>query len=135
MKLFEFSYKPVQSVYDPSCQTAGPYVGKKLSAFFRRASDDQLVAIRQVLATSNEVHISDVNSSDIEKLIEDFYLEKDWAFIKSKRSCRFIFMGYDMQIFLCLTHADELNFLSDDPSITIVECSDLLTTSDFFDGY
>ncbi len=55
--------------------------------------------------------------------------------LRSAATCRAVTFGWDGQAFLCLRHEDKAP-TSPDPTLAIVhEGSDLLTTTDYFDGW
>ena len=63
------------------------------------------------------------------------FVSSNHYLFRSLLSCRSVFFGYDGQAFLCL-HVEDEPPKSPDPSLIIVveESSDLLTSSDYFDG-
>ena len=58
----------------------------------------------------------------------------DYYMFRSLISCRSVFFGYDGQAFLCLHVEDEPPESPDSSLIFVEERSDLLTSSDYFDG-
>lgn len=58
----------------------------------------------------------------------------EWISIRSLVTCRAVFYGYDGQAFVCLP-TDAEPIVSPDPAmISVEECSQLLTESDWMDG-
>lgn len=58
-----------------------------------------------------------------------------YATVRSISTCRAVTFGYDGQAFLCLRHEDEPPVSGDQSLVVIEERSDLLTESDYFDGW
>lgn len=115
------------------CAEYAEQVAVILSDTFCDSHRSRYIAVRPRQSTAGQ-DTERLTNADMRRIIKDSICGDDWAFIRDLESCRFIFPGYDKQLFVCMRHEDEFP-ASLQEICEVIESSDLLTSSDIFDGY